>query len=98
MLYVAEINNLAVCAFDAEDQLAAETLVGKDWFKSDLRVLETKTRPLWDGESKIHVRKANASEHLEWNAARARGRTEDKNNNADLIFLVPVSGPTDEDL
>ena len=98
MLYVAEINRLAVCAFDAEDQLAAETLVGKDWFKSALRVLETKTRPLWDGESEIHVRKPNASERLEWNAARDRRRTEDKNDNADLVFLVPVSNPTDEDL
>ena len=50
-VYVAEIDGRAVVAFNAENDLEAQVVIEDEIFQNDLAVLESRGRPIWDGES-----------------------------------------------
>jgi hypothetical protein len=71
------------------------------WLGEDLAVLETDGRPLWSGDrSALEIREAKADEAERWQAkSRAAVATGDADagDESFLIWLVPVSDPTDEE-
>ena len=97
-MYVAEIEGRAIVAFNAENDAGAYAIAEEDWFKSDLRVLESEGAPLWDGVSEIHIREAIEEERGKWDASRAQARIEGEDADDWVAYLVPVSDPTDNDL
>ena len=61
-------------------------------------VLENEGHPLWNGRDEIFVRKAIPAEETQFGASQARA-IKDKEIDEDddwLMFLVPVTDPTDD--
>jgi hypothetical protein len=102
-VYVAEINGQAIAAFDAANDSAAEKLELN--LRDDWMVLESNGASLWDGQAEIFVRKAFSEEDAHWEASRARAilageieqNAEDNDFVVHLLYLVPVTDPTDEE-
>ena len=97
-VFVADINGRAIAAFNAENEIHAEGRAASKSFRADLTVLENEGRPLWDGTDKILVRKAFPAEEAQFNASQARAISEKEIDEDDdwLMFLVPVTDPTDD--
>ena len=101
MIFVVEIMGRSIAAFNAESKIAGEAFVGEEWFRSDLMALERDGKPLWDGKSEIYLREALAEEADQWRVAYARAQFKsiDSEFGVDarwLLYLVPVSNPTDK--
>src|SRR4029079_8171063 len=99
-VYVAEIDGRAIAAFHAAHEMEAEAFVESEAFHSDLLVLESEDEPLWDGEADIHCREAVEEERAEWEKSRAQAIVARETSADDkdwLVFLVPVTDPTDDD-
>jgi len=97
-VFVADINGRAIAAFNAESEIHAEERAASKPFRADLTVLENEGRPLWEGTDKILVRKAFPAEEAQFNASQARAISEKEIDEDDdwLMFLVPVTDPTDD--
>ena len=100
MIFAVEINGRGIAAFNAESEIAGEAFVEEEWFRLDLMALESDGTRLWDGKSKIYLREALREEADEWRGAYARAqfKTTDSEFGVDarwLLYLVPVSDPTD---
>ena len=97
-VYVLEIAGkaVAVCDFNTRDE--AEEWPQEPWFQEDLSVLDSEGKPLWDGIAELHVREAFDEEADRWRAMRTQAIREDEadEDNAFLMFLVPVSDSTDD--
>jgi hypothetical protein len=67
-------------------------------FRGDLTVLENEGQPLWNGADEILVRKALPAEEAQFGASQARAiKDKEIDENDDwLIFLIPVTDPTDD--
>ncbi|BCH24803.1 hypothetical protein [Mesorhizobium sp. L-8-3] len=85
-VYVAEIAQRAIFAFDAANSQAAEERLADREFLGDLYVLQSNAQPLWDGKSEIHLREALPGEVEAWEAGRETA-------SLSRVFLVPVVDP-----
>ena len=97
-IYAVEIAKRAVAVFSATFVKEAYEFANSSAFRSNLTVLETDGKPLWDGTSPLLVRKAHPEEQEKWQNSRARALIADKIDGEEdkwLLFLVPVSDPTD---
>jgi hypothetical protein len=96
-VYVAEINGRAIAAFNAENENQAEVRVTSESFRDDLTVLENEGHPLWNGKDQIFIRKAFPEEEAQFDASQARAIKDEEIDEDDdwLMFLVPVTDPTD---
>jgi hypothetical protein len=97
-VYVAEINGRAIAAFNAENEIQAEVRATSKPFRADLTVLKSEGNPLWNGRDEIFIRKAFPEEEAQFDASQARA-IKDKEIDEDddwLMFLVPVTDPTDD--
>ena len=97
-VYVAEIDGRAVVAFNADNDLEAELEIEDEIFQNDLAVLESSGRPLWDGETEIHIREADEYERGKFDSSRAKAILEGEIGERECwkVYLVPVSDPTSE--
>ena len=100
IIFVVEINGCGIAAFNAESEIAGEAFIEEEWFRSDLMALECDGTQLWDGKSEIYLREALPEEADEWRGAYARAQFKsiDSEFGVDarwLLYLVPVSDPTD---
>ena len=89
-----------IAAFNAESQIAGEVFFEEEWFRSDLRALECDGTQLWGGKSEIYLREALPQEADEWRGAYARAQFKTIHSEFGidarwLLYLVPVSDPTD---
>jgi hypothetical protein len=89
-VYVAEISGRGIAAFDAANDAAAQLQLADKLFLRDLIVLQNEGRPLWDGVSQIHMRRASPDEAVAWQSGLIVG-DEDR-----FVFLVPVVDPSDD--
>jgi hypothetical protein len=101
MIFAVEINGRGIAAFNAESEIAGEAFVEEEWFRSDLMALESDGTRLWDGKSEIHLREALREEADEWRGAYARAQFKSIESEFGvdarwLLYLVPVSDPTDD--
>ena len=85
-VYVAEIADRAIFAFDAPDARSAKARLADKEFLGDLYVLQNDGHSLWDGRSAIHLREAVAEEAEVWAAGHEAARLS-------RVFLVPVVDP-----
>jgi hypothetical protein len=99
--YVAEIEGRAVVAFGAENYAEAQDLITTEWLHDDLAVLESNGRPLWDGKSELHVREAVEEERVQWESSWATALSQGEATADEIdewvVYLVPVSDPTDNE-
>src|SRR3954462_11747068 len=68
-IYVAEIAGRATFAFNADSEDHANGHLSENSFLSDLYVLQSGGRSLWNGKSEIRLRAALANEAALWEAA-----------------------------
>ena len=98
-IYVAEIEGLAVAAFHAETDIAADDLAAADWFRADLGALKCGGAAVWDGKTNIHVREATEDERATWDSSRARAIIDSETDADDkdcLTFLGRLDPDDDE--
>ncbi len=105
-IYTIEIAGRPTVAFSAENLLAAEEAQkGEGGIEEELTVLDDVTgKPLWDGEAELFLREAHEEEREKWHKAIAHAilegdpaSGEDAIKEGYVVFLVPVSDPTDDD-
>ena len=89
-VYVAEISGRGIAAFDAASEAEAAVHLADKAFVRDLIVFRSQGRPLWDGVSKIQMRRASPEEAVAWQSGMVVG-DEDR-----FVFLVPVVDPSDD--
>jgi hypothetical protein len=96
-VYVAEINGRGIAAFSAKNRESAEEWAQGGPFQEDLTVLENEGTPLWNGTDEIFVREAYPEEKARFDAscAQAVHDEEAEDENDWLMFLIPVTDPTD---
>jgi hypothetical protein len=94
--YVAEIDGEAILAFRAENDDAAERVVGEEdgGFRIVVRgysgLFRVDGRPLWDGTKPIRYRLALPQEHGLWLTLRS-ARTGSPDDPDDwVVYLIPV--------
>ena len=87
-VYVAEISGRGIAAFDATSDADAEVHLADKAFVRDLIVFQHQGRPLWDGVSKIQMRRASPEEAVAWQSGMVVG-DDDR-----FVFLVPVVDPS----
>ena len=97
-VYVAQINGQAIAAFNAENEIQAEVRATSKAFRADLMVLKNEGHPLWNGRDEIFIRKAFSTEESQFEASQARAIKDKEIDEKDdwLMFLVPVTDPTDD--
>ena len=97
-VYVAEIYGRGVVAFDAADEVEATARLADQTLLRDLRVCQNEGRSLWDGVSKLVVRKALPQEIDIWRSRETIVAlpmvTDDR---LWRVFLVPTVDPSDFD-
>jgi hypothetical protein len=61
-------------------------------------VLENEGQPLWNGTDEILIRKAFPAEETQFDASQARATKNKEIDQGDdwLMFLIPVTDPTDD--
>ncbi len=101
-IYVVEIAGRGVVAFNATNRDEAHGFATKDGaLHDDLMVLEFGGKPLRDGEAELFVRDAFPEEQARWQASQARASRDGEIEEEDdpwVLFLVPVSDPTDDEV
>jgi len=98
-VYVVEIESRGVAAFNDESLPEAKHFALDGAFASDLMVLIHDGKPLWDGSSELFVREASPEEQHKWRASQVhamRSGEIDSETSMWVVFLVPVTDPTDE--
>jgi hypothetical protein len=88
-----------VVAFNDESFPEAKHFALDGALASDLMVLIHDGMPLWNGSSELFVRDAFPEEQQKWRASQVQAmRSGEIDNEAAMwvLFLVPVTDPTDE--
>ena len=82
----------------AENDLEAQVVIEDEIFQNDLAVLESSGRPIWDGEAEINIREADEVEKGKFESSRAKAVLEGEVGEREswMVYLVPVSDPTDD--
>lgn len=98
-LHIIEIEGKVVMAFPARDEIEALQFADSGPTQEDLAVLHHNGAPLWNGKDALFVRVAHPEEEAGWEAAFARalhaGDADPEDRDDWVVFLVPVSDPTD---
>lgn len=84
----------------SEDEVQA--LLEDEEFYEDLLIFETEGEPLWSGDREdLFIRSAFEDEIAKWEKAFAQARLEgnatDKDRDGYIVFLVPITDPTEDE-
>ena len=93
-IYVAEIAGRATFAFDADSEEQAKGYLSDKSFLSDLYVLQSGGRSLWNGKFEIRLRAALPDEAALWEAG---DNITDQQASPSRVFLIPVVDPLKHD-
>ncbi|GGE45114.1 hypothetical protein GCM10007276_22850 [Agaricicola taiwanensis] len=98
-IWTLDISGTAVVVIGDVERDEAQDIVSDDAFQDDLMAFESDGAPLWDGTAELVVREAMPDEHEIWKEARAEAEAEEdfEEDEASVVFLVPVSDPDDEE-
>ena len=94
-IYVAEIAGSATFAFDADSEDQANGHLSDKSFLSDLYVLQSGGRSLWNGKSEIRLRAALPNEAALWEAGEHAA--DQQASSPSRVFLIPVVDPLKHD-
>jgi hypothetical protein len=98
-IWTLDIAGTAVVVIGDIEREDAQDLISDDAFQDDLMAFESDGVALWDGETELVIREASADEEQIWKESRAEAESEDdfEEDEASVVFLVPVSDPDEED-
>jgi hypothetical protein len=88
--FVLETGGRAVLAFLAGGLEQARDLIAQDWFTDELAAYRSSGQPIWDGNTELRIRCADASEAAEVQIALAAERCRKEYDGYIFAFLVPV--------
>lgn len=91
-LFTIEVAGVPVLIFPEADRAAAETLAREE-IGPDLMDFAVAGEPLWDGETPLSVRDADAEETAHWTESLAevsRGGAEPPDPDSYAVFLIEV--------
>lgn len=91
-IYVAEIAGRATFAFEADGEGQANSYLSDKSFLSDLYMLQSGGRSVWNGKSEMQFRLALPNEAAIWEAGSDREAAAPSR-----VFLVPVVDPLRHD-
>jgi len=87
-IFVVEAGGAPVVAFSAIGQQEALELLREQWFRDDLREAHSHGAPVWDGNSKLIVRRANEAESNQFSAGILSA--DDSSGDLILVYLVEL--------
>jgi hypothetical protein len=89
VVFVLEINNRPVLAFEAVSGRDAKTLIHEAWLHDDLKRLRSNGEPLWDGKAKLRVGVAIGQQVKEVSSLL---RAEINPSGLAIVDLIPLDG------
>jgi len=99
-VFTLEVDGRPVVAIRASSFECASETVEEKSFRADLMALDSEDRPLWDGKAPTYLRTAHPEEvaTVERSFAKAvrSGEAEMDMDREWVVFLVPVTDPSDE--
>lgn len=96
--FTVEIAGRPIACFRSENAEEADHFFRAEDFREDLTILKSEGNPLWDGAASLSLRKANAEERQEVEHAYEFDDGPDKDIADEfVVFLVPISDPSDDD-
>lgn len=98
-MFTLEIAGRPVAIIGGEEEEARD-IVESEAFQEDLRRLTDDSAPLWDGEAELSLRPATKEEIAEFESGMGddeEDEDEDEDDSLEVMFLVPVSDPDEED-
>ncbi|KQV66094.1 hypothetical protein [Rhizobium sp. Root1220] len=96
--FTIEVGARAVACFRSENSDDAKHFFEAEDFRDDLKILQSEGAPVWDGVSKLGLRRATAEEASE--VENAYEFDDDPERTVDdefVVFLIPISDISDED-
>lgn len=96
--FTIEIGGNPVACFRSENADEAKHFFEAEDFREDLTILQSQGQAVWDGVSKLSLRKATAEEASE--VEHAYEFDDDPDRTVDdefVVFLIPISDMTDEE-
>lgn len=88
--FVLEIGGRPMLVFAAANLAAAQAFCGEDWLMEELASYRSYGNPIWDGNSVLNVRIAQAHEASELQIAIAAERARREYDGCAFAFLVPI--------
>jgi hypothetical protein len=96
-VYIVEILGRSIAAFNATDDVDADTHLRNRAFLRDLIVLQNEGRALWDGVSPIKTRTASEEEVETWRSAKTLKKIQETDDDFHpVVFLIPVVDPSSD--
>jgi len=90
MVYTLQTGDTAVLTFEASSLREAMSLPREKWLLSDLIEARSNGAPVWDGTSKIAVRRSTPDEAMRFQQSKA-GAADDCEDLV-LVFLAELDG------
>lgn len=90
-VYVLEILEKPTLAFEATSYHEARSLTKEEWLREELARLRSNGSPIWDGETKLTVRRAEEGEKQLFAEASENGRPTDVDE-LFFVYLIELDG------
>ncbi len=90
-VYVLEISEKPTLAFEATSYNEARSLTKEDWLREELARLQSNGLPVWDGQAKLIVRRAEEAEKQVFTEASENGQSSDVDE-LFFVYLVELDG------
>jgi hypothetical protein len=88
-VFVLEIEQRPVVAFEATSAREARELAQERWLQNDLKGLRSNGQPLWNGKSRLRVGPAVGAQVDE---VRSAIRSVSSQDELAIVYLVPLDG------
>jgi hypothetical protein len=88
--FALEIGGRAVLVLASADIERAKALCSEHWFFEELASYRSCGRPIWDGVGQLRIRRADACETAELNAAHRIEKCRGEYEGYVFAFLVPI--------
>ncbi len=90
-IYVLEIAGKPTLVFEAASYNEARSLTKEEWLRQELAGLRSNGSPVWDGEIKLMVRRAEEGEKQLFAEASENGQSSDVDE-LFFVYLVELDG------
>jgi hypothetical protein len=87
-VYALDVGDVPVLTFAATTFREAQSLCREQWLRTDLTEAHSNGAPVWDGKSKLTVRRASADETARFHSAIAEAV--DDSGDLVLVYLIEL--------
>jgi hypothetical protein len=87
-VYALDVGDVPVLTFAATTFHEAQSLRGERWLRTDLTEAHSNGAPVWDGKSKLTVRRASADEATHYGSATKEAA--DGSGDLVLVYLIDL--------